>query len=294
MVTQNVLSAHLRIPLLSQYKFLLSIGLVLWLLLSNYAYAQNWRDTWITVRSGTQFAEPFNNKSVGKNIVGFAHAESGKYGTLFFNLDFLQSDKNDPAAGDGGAREAYLVFRNTFDFEKISGTPVSFTGVRGAGLTIGFDANTKNDVSYQSRKHMLVVGPTLMLDVSGWMNVDLLLLSESNFPQGIAGRYTYKTHFALGAQWATPLGNAASFPLSFEGYGLLISQKSINEFGGSTAPETNIDMYLMADVAQLFRGNKKSARIGLGYQYWKNKFGTPASVPGSLANTWMLRADFHF
>ncbi|MBA9873449.1 outer envelope protein, partial [Ralstonia insidiosa] len=35
-------------------------------------------------------------------------------------------------------------------------------------------------------------------------------------------------------------------------------------------------------------------RAGIEYQYWRNKFGNPASVPGSLAKTPMVRVEYHF
>jgi hypothetical protein len=38
----------------------------------------------------------------------------------------------------------------------------------------------------------------------------------------------------------------------------------------------------------------KTFRLGLEYQYWRNKFGNPSSVPGSLAKTPMVRAEYHF
>ena len=71
---------------------------------------------------------------------------------------------------------------------------------RGWGVTVGFDLNTKND-AYASKKRMLVVGPTLMLDVPGFLNLSLLALEESNAPQGVS-RYTYETHAAFEADGA--------------------------------------------------------------------------------------------
>ncbi|WP_395004533.1 outer envelope protein [Undibacterium sp.] len=256
--------------------------------------AEDWSDTSISLRTGSKFAEPYNPKSVAKNIWALSHAGGTQYGSQFFNVDFLQSDKSDPASGGGGAQEAYVVYRNTFDLGKISGTPMTFGPIKGVGVTLGFDWNTKNDISYQSKKRMLVIGPTLMLDVPGWMSIDLLLLSESNFPAGIANRYSYKTHLALGAEWGIPLGNLGAVPFSFEGFGLIIASKGRNEFGGNTAPETNFDMNVMADTSDFFGARKKTFRVGVAYQYWKNKFGTPASVPGSIAKTWMIRLDHHF
>ena len=37
-------------------------------------------------------------------------------------------------------------------------------------------------------------------------------------------------------------------------------------------------------------------KLGIEYQYWKNKFGNSASIagPGSFAKTPMIRAEYHF
>jgi hypothetical protein len=39
---------------------------------------------------------------------------------------------------------------------------------------------------------------------------------------------------------------------------------------------------------------KSRIRAGLEYQYWRNKFGNPPTVPGSLARTPMVRVEAHF
>jgi len=163
--------------------------------------------------------------------------------------------------------------------------------VRGIGLTGGFDWNTKNDNSYASKKRMLVVGPTLMMDVPGFLNISLLALFESNKPQGVSSRYTYDTHAMLNLAWGIPIG---STPLAFEGYLNWIAAKGKNEFGGATAPELNIDMQVMYDLGPALGMRKNSLRAGLEYQYWRNKFGNPSNVPGSLAKTPMVRVEYHF
>ena len=33
---------------------------------------------------------------------------------------------------------------------------------------------------------------------------------------------------------------------------------------------------------------------GFGYDYWRAKFGNPASVPGAVARTPYLSAEYHF
>jgi len=267
------------------------------------ASAADWSDTSIGFRTGNKFAEPFGVNDIHKNIVNLTHASGYKYGTNFFNADFLMSDDKDPAGAGAtdGAHEVYIVYRNTLDYEKISGTPLKFGPIRGAGLTLGFDVNAKTDAGYNSKKRMFVVGPTVMFDVPGFLNLSLLILKESNAPyntftQTATPRYSYKTHPMLTAAWAIPIGG---LPLSFEGFANWIASKGKNEFGGDTAPETNIDMQVMYDVSTLY-GGKGTFKAGIGYQYWRNKFGNPTTAagagagPGATAKTPMLRAEYHF
>ncbi len=265
------------------------------------AQAADWSDTSIGYRTGSKYAEPFNGKDIAKNIVNLNHASGYKYGSNFFNADLLLSDKIDPAGkgSTNGAQEVYVVYRHTLDLEKATGSAFKFGPVRGVGLTAGFDFNTKTDAGYNSKKRMVVAGPTLMMDVPGFLNVSLLGLWESNAPYstftGVSTpRYSYDTHPMLSASWGIPLGKDTGF--SFEGFANLIASKGKNEFGVATAPETNIDAQIMYDMAAL-TGSKGKFKIGLEYQYWKNKFGNDtagAAGKGATARTPMLRAEYHF
>jgi nucleoside-specific outer membrane channel protein Tsx len=268
--------------------------------LAGTVHAADWSDTSISARYGSSFAEPYDNnadgsrKDIKKGILALTHISGYKYGTNFFNVDMLASDHNDPAGGvDGssGAREVYAVYRHMLDLGKVSGKELKFGPVRGVGATAGFDFNTKND-GYASKKQMLVAGPTFMLDVPGFANLSALVFRESNAPAGTA-RYYYKTHGALELDWGIPIG---SLPLSFNGYALYIGSKGQNEFGGSTSPETHVDMTLMVDAGVMMGLPKHTVLIGLEYEYWKNKFGNPVADagPGALAHTPMVRAEYHF
>jgi hypothetical protein len=269
------------------------------------SHAADWSDTSIGYRTGAKFAEPFNVNDIHKDIISLTHVSGYKYGGNFFNVDFLKSDEKDPAGAGStnGAHEIYIVYRHTLDIEKTFGMPMKFGPVRGAGLTVGFDLNTKTDAGYNSKKRMLVVGPTLFVDVPGFLNVGLYLLKESNAPfNTFSGtstpRYSYKTHPMLNLAWGIPL--PGGLPLSFAGYMNWIASKGTNEFGGGTAPETNIDLQLMLDVGVLAGGPKNTFKVGLGYQYWRNKFGNRTTAagagagPGATAKTPMLRAEYHF
>ena len=266
------------------------------------AQAADWSDTYIGYRYGTKFAEPFNNQDIAKNIVNLQHVSGYKYGVNFFNVDLLLSNSKDPssAGSNVGAHEAYVVYRHTLDIGKVMGSDIKFGPVRGLGFTAGFDWNAKTDAGYNSKKRMLVLGPTFMFDVPGFLNVSVVGLWESNAPYNTfsssgVSRYRYKTHPALMAAWGIPIG---SLPLSFEGFANLIASKGKDEFGGDTATETNIDMELMYDVgAGTGLMGKNTLKVGVEYQYWKNKFGNNASGPagnGAFAKTPMLRAEYHF
>ena len=266
------------------------------------ASAADWSDTAISWRAGNSFREPFNPKDIHKNIFALTHASGYAYGSNYFNLDLLNSDSSDPGSlnQNGGAQEAYLVYRHTLDIGKLRGADIKFGPVRGMGVTAGFDWNTKNDVGYNSRKRMLVLGPTLMWDVPGFLNTSLLLLRESNAPSGafppisqLRGRYTYDLHPMLNAAWGIPLG--ASW--SFEGYANFIASKGRDEVGNDTGPETNIDMQLMFDAGAAMGYKKNVFKAGVEYQYWNNKFGNTSATTGGQgqrAKTPMIRAEYHF
>lgn len=250
------------------------------------ALAADWSDTSVGVRYGTQFQEPFNGQDIKKTIVNLTHVSGSKSGTDFFNVDLLNSDKV-----DNNAQEAYVVYRHTFDLGYYLGREIKYGPVKGWGLTAGFDWNTKNDPNYASRKRMLVVGPTASLDVPGFLNVGVYALWESNFPKGIADRYSYDVHPALSASWGIPLGTSG---FSYEGFLLWIAAKGKDEFGNGTAPELNFDSQVMYDASGWVHAPKGKFKVGVEYQYWRHKFGNPGSVPGSTARTPMVRAEYHF
>ncbi|GJI87424.1 outer envelope protein [Duganella hordei] len=276
---------------------------IAFLSLAGSVNAADWSDTSVSWRYGTDYREPFNSQDIAKNIVALTHVSGYKYGTNFFNADFLMSDKNDPASltQKSGANEAYILYRNTVDLSKVTGTEYKFGPVRGLGITGGFDVNTKNDVGYNSRKRMFVLGPTFMWDVpAGHFNTSLLLINESNAPSGafppistVTGRYTYKTHAMLSSEWGIPFGSL----WAFEGYANFIASKGKDEVGNDTGAETNIDMQVMFDVGAAMGHAKNTFRIGVEYQYWRNKFGNTSATTGGqgyVAKTPMIRAEYHF
>lgn len=267
-------------------------------------HAADWSDNSVSWRAGNRFAEPFKPNDISKHILAYTHASGGQYGSDFLNIDYLMSNQDDPKTfgSDSGAKEVYLTYRHTVDLAALTGHDMKFGPIRSVGITAGIDLNSKSDSGYNSRKRMLVLGPTLSFDVPGFFNLGLHWLHESNHPSVSPGafdpgfpdsRYTYKTHPQLAASWATPIG-----AWSFEGYANLIDEKGRSETGAKTATEFNIDMKLIRDIGTWFDQAPRRWRAGVEYQYWNNKFGnsdrTVGAIGGNTAKTPMLRIEYHF
>jgi len=289
-----ILTGDSSMTKLRQSAIAAAVGAALACGMSSAVSAAEWSDTSLSYKYGTKFHEPFNANDIGKNIVGFTHVNGYKYGTNLIAADLLLSDSKDPGSGTtSGAQEVYAVYRNTIDFAKVTGKEYKFGFVKDVGVTLGFDANTKNN-GYGSKKRMFVAGPTLMMDVPSMLNITLYEFMESNAPNGYTGRYTYKAHPALEAVWGIPLG-ASGF--SFEGMALFIAAKGKDEFNAQTKAETNIDAKLMYDLSPAVGTSKGTLKVGFEYQWWKNKFGNDSAAapgPGAFAKTPMLRAEYHF
>jgi hypothetical protein len=276
------------------------------------AQAAVWSDTSISWREGNSFAEPYETNDITKNILNLSHVSGYKYGTNFFSVDMLYADSKDPSAigSTNGSSEVYIVYRNTVEFSKAIGGSYKFGPVRDIGATIGFDTNTKTDTGYNSKKQMLVFGPTFEMDVPGFLNVSILELWESNAPSGwsfypnpaygIQGnstysvdRYHYAPHPMLSLAWGIPIATG----FSFEGFMDYIAAKGIDETGNATKPETHFDGQIMADVGYFAGGPKGTFKAGIEYEWWQNKFGADYTGPagnGAFAKTPMVRVEYHF
>jgi hypothetical protein len=257
------------------------------------ASAFQWSDTFIGYRWGTDYREPVNSRKIAKNIVQFQHVNGYAYGSNFLNIDALLSNGDDPAnGGGGGATEFYCVFRSTLSYEKVFKKDLQWKFIRDIGLTGGFDLNTKND-EFASKVQELYVGPTIELDVPGFLNVSFLLSKENNH-NGFVGKDVYSDPtYCISLSWGIPIGKA----FVFKGFANFIGSKGKDGFGAETAPETLIEAALMVDPFFKKESLKGRLFVGVGYQYWNNKFGNDNShdpTGGSKASLPQLQIEFHF
>ena len=264
------------------------------------AHAAAWSDTFVGYRYGTQFMEPNNPENVEKHILQFTHVSGYSLGQNFFNLDLLQSSNEDPASNsDSGATEAYLTYRHQLHAGSVFDEPVAFGPVRDMALTLGFDLNTKN-TGFAPRKRQLVVGPTFKFDVPrGFVDLSLFYSREWNHcglpPCGLPenqNSISFDPYYQINLAWGLPF-EVAALPLKFQGFYNYNGAKGDDYFGDSTKPEQLMRTSLMLDVGQVAWGVENSLWAGVGYEYWRNKFGNH-DKPGVDTDAMTLNVEWHF
>ncbi|MDT0512971.1 hypothetical protein [Halomonas sp. LES1] len=254
----------------------LSAGLLLASLVAGNAQATTWSDTFIGYRHGTQFTEPGNPRDIEKHVLQFTHVSGYSLGQNFLNLDVLQSDSADPVSGgDSGATEAYLTYRHQLQLGKLTGEPAAFGPIKDVALTGGFDLNTKN-TDFAPRKRLLVVGPTLKFDVpKGFVDLSLFYAHEWNHCGASfcdVNEIEFDPYYQINLAWGVPFV-AGPLPLKFQGFYNYNGEKGEDYQGNDTDPEQLMRTSLMLDVGQLAWGEANQLWAGVGYEYWRNKFG---------------------
>jgi nucleoside-specific outer membrane channel protein Tsx len=271
---------------------LLAAGLVA---VSGAASAADFSDTYIGYRYGSGYTEPSISGDVPKHIFMLGHFSVYKYGTNFFNLDILKSIENDPAApsrtNTNQAQELYVAYRHALSLSKTTGSKITFGPVRDVSITAGFDAGTKN-TSFAPRPFKLLLGPTLNIGLpAGFLDLSLLMYEETN-NNGIVGREVdFDTTWQLGAVWGVPF--TLGVPAIFKGFLSITGPKGKDGFGVETETETLLRASVQWDIGTLAGLNKGTVFAGVGYEYWKNKFGNPPGT-GTKTSTPTLHAEWHF
>lgn len=273
--------------------------LCLALLGGNALAAADWSDTFLGYRGSSQYREPGIDGTVKKDILQLGHASGWAYGSNFFNVDVLRSDAQDPAHNSTtGATEIYVVYRGSLNLGKLSGGDLSFGPVRGLSLTAGIDLNSKN-TAFAPEKRMWVIGPTFHFKAGkGFCDLGVFLSRERNH-NGIVGKeVVFDTTWQLGLAWALPF-RTGRLGWKFQGFANHIAPKGKDGFGRETKAETLSDLFLMADLGTAFGSKAGRVFVGLGYEYWNNKFGgansdKPAPATNKPVHAPMLAARVYF
>jgi nucleoside-specific outer membrane channel protein Tsx len=265
------------------------------------ASAADWSDTWISYKYQSDAREPNNKYDIAKHTVGFTHASGYKYGSNFINIDAIKSDDCDPAepnsasgdsgtCGGEGAQEIYVTFRTNFEYGKVNGTPLAFGPFKDVALTAGFDINTKN-TGAAPNKRMWVLGPTFMTKLDkGFLNFSLLATQETNKLFGTDK--TFDVAPMLVVSWNYPL--QVGLPAKFQGFFNVVGEKG-KSYNGTT--DTKIEYFsrssFMWDIGTAAGLKNNTVWAGVGYEYWRNKFGNPKGV-GTDVRSPMAMVEWHF
>jgi nucleoside-specific outer membrane channel protein Tsx len=280
-------------------------------------------DDSISFRYGTAFKEPGVNcgaclptspgGDIEKGIIQFTHFNTDKWGNNFLNIDALFSTNADPVGsifghnnfnGTGGATEVYALYRRFFSYNGMTNSNFSFGILKDVGLNIGGDFNTK-DAAFLPEKRDFVVGPKFVFVFwGGHVGVAFDYYAEHNHDGfvGSAGAYQSFQAFESETEWSFPI-KFGSTALTFQGFFNVVGPKG-KQYCYTPAPGIASDCNtkteiltrpeLMLDVGN-YMGAPHKFEIGVGYEYWLNKFGNNHDeIPGALANTPEFIARYHF
>jgi hypothetical protein len=250
-----------------------------------------------------------NSNSFSKYVGSLTHFDVWAYGTNFFNIDILKSDKHDPVrgvVGATGATEVYAFARSTLSGNALSGSKMFSNFItKDISFEWGGDINTENDF-FSPQKRDIVLGAQFALNLPGTVNFSVLAYKEWNHgapfeAPGFSGDREF--------QWIPRLELLISEPLtflplpitwnSFTGVnfpkGTGISPANLAAIGGAgpgsgaftganfftannasayTKTEVFADNRLTLDASKLWWGKAGIWDVYAGYRYWYNKFGT--------------------
>ena len=292
------------------------------------AAAANWSDTYLGYQWSNQFRDPAIVTDEIKSRIELCGVYGWDYGTNFFDVNMLAAGATDPAnnpytssyggtshgnggspqAGVPGDTEVYIVYRSNFDLGKIFKTKMAFGPVREVDLTVGFDFDSTDNL-FASNKKFIVAGPQVGFDIKkGFWNLGVGACREKNYNGIVQTEVNFKTSYIVWTAWDKSF-NVGPVPLVWKGWANYLGEKGKDGFGAQTAPETLGDTYLMVDASSVIGRKKGAFFLGLGYEYWNNKFGDKtvgfhdAAVVGEGGGPWnanpqvnafMFAAEFHF
>ncbi len=259
------------------------------------AAAADLTDTALAYRYGSGFSEPARPNDIAKHIPTLTHLNVGKTGIHFLSLEGRFSDTADPAKYTTDGADEYLFnYRWQLAAARVLDKPLAFGPLRDVAFLAGIDRTTKNTL-FAPQKRAWMAGPVLKLDVPGFLDIGLLYYKERNH-KGIPGTLRPDTEFdgawMLNVMWGIPF-RAGATPAVFQGMFNRVGEKGDDFDYRPTASETLLRTAVLFDIGQHFGAAPKAFLAGGGYEWWKNKYGTPPGV-GTHTSTPTLNIEMHF
>jgi len=266
------------------------IALVLLAAMAAGVQAADWSANSVSYRYAPKSIEK-GLDPVRKDIFNYTSMTGDKLGSNTFSIDYLKSSEGDPATGqDGkqGAHEYYGFFQRNFSTTKLTGKQQGFGYFKDINLNLRLDAGSKN-TTFGGSPIKFRPGVNFDMPVSaGFWNVGVDIYKEWN-QQGVSSsvpsQVTFDTTLALGSVWSVPVG-----PGSFAGVVGIVGPKGKDQFGAKTETETFIRATYMMGVD----GPKSDLKVGVGFDYIRNKFGNNATscTKGCTGTTPLLLVQY--
>lgn len=244
-----------------------------------------------------------------KVVLELTHFDVWALGTNFINIDYLQSDRRDPAFCDGfgppqpscqgtvGAMEVYSLYRGTLGFNQLShSTAFTFGPFKNIDISYGGDWNTENN-PFAPEKKDIVAGLKFEFNVpDGFFNVAVHAYKEWNhnaLPGTIVSNVEFHTVPEVEFTYMKPLA-FTGLPLRIAGFTNIVFPKGPDGFGNQTVTELLSDNRLILDVGKLVANKADWWDAYIGYRYWRNKFGNDDTIlPFAKEETYYLGFAWH-
>ena len=258
-------------------------------------HAETTSESSLAYRYGSHFTEPARPDDITKNIITLNHLRNSDTGIHFLSLEGRFSDENDPAKNStAGAREYLAFYRYQLPAGKVLDQPISLGPIRDLAFMVGADLTDKN-TQFAPQKRALLAGPVIKFDVPGFLDVGLLSYQEQNhkgIPHTPHPNLTFDNTWMLSATWGIPVSSGKT-PAVFQGLFNRLGAKG-NDFNNHpTAAETLLRTSLMFDISQSVGLPRKKLFIGVGYEWWQNKYGNPTGM-GTSTRTATFNCETFF
>lgn len=207
---------------------------------------------------GSDFQEPGNPIDVGKAILTFENASGWEWGSSFFFVDIIRSDKH-----DAHSSEVYGEWFPSASLSALTGKDLSLGLLRNISVTMGINAGTKNT---GANPLVYLPGLTFDLNLPGFA-----FFSIGAFAYIDDGRFSgqdngcHDTTYQVTPSWSLPfaLGKAK---FSFDGFIDFIGDH------GQCVSQVLSQAQLKIEVAR-FGSKPDTLHAGIEWQYWDDKFG---------------------
>ncbi len=186
-------------------------------------------------------------------IFTFQHASGWKHGENFFFFDVISSEN-----GGFNDTDTYGEWYSYFSFRGDKGPMAG--KIKDVRFVLGFNWDPDADVV----KYLPGINLSWNIEGFAFLNTDFTLYVDDSVGAANGGAPSEDDSFMFDVSWKRPFNDGK---FSIEGHAEYIDGRD-NEFGGK------VESWILAQPQFRFYVNPNLA-LGIEYQYWQNKLGTP-------------------